>query len=127
MSDATTQDIRVQVIAEYLAEQSEPDKQRFVFAYHIKISNNGDQAVQLIDRHWLITNGRGEMEEVHGTGVVGLQPTIHPGEHFSYSSGCPLDTPVGTMEGHYDMKAADGSRFKARIGVFRLAQPGALH
>ena len=127
MSDTRTQDIRIQVTPEYLPEQSAPQDSRYVFAYHIEISNHGDKPVQLIDRHWLITNGRGEMEEVHGSGVVGLQPVIHPGEHFRYSSGCPLDTPVGTMEGHYDMQTTEGERFKARIGVFRLAQPGSLH
>ena len=127
MSDTSTNGIRIQVVAEYIPEQSQPQSDRFVFAYHIDISNHGDQTVQLLDRHWLITNGRGEMEEVHGSGVVGLQPIIHPGEHFRYSSGCPLDTPVGTMEGHYDMKPRDGELFEARIGVFRLAQPGSLH
>ncbi|MGJ8670560.1 MAG: Co2+/Mg2+ efflux protein ApaG [Oceanococcus sp.] len=127
MSDTSTQGIRIQVVAEYLPEQSQPQRDRFVFAYHIDIGNHSDHVVQLMDRHWLITNGRGEMEEVRGSGVVGLQPIIHPGEHFRYSSGCPLDTPVGTMEGHYDLKTGDGEIIKARIGVFRLAQPGSLH
>ncbi len=127
MSDTSTNGIRILVTPEYLEDHSEPQDEHFVFAYHIEIRNHSEQEVQLLDRHWLITNGRGEMEEVHGSGVVGLQPVIHPGEHFRYSSGCPLDTPVGTMEGHYDMKAGDGSKFKARIGVFRLAQPGCLH
>lgn len=127
MSDTTTRGVRIQVTVEYLSEQSQPHANRYLFAYHIEISNLGEQSVQLIDRHWLITNGRGEMEEVRGAGVVGLQPHIHPGESFRYSSGCPLDTPVGTMEGFFGMQDAQGATFKARINVFRLAQPGALH
>lgn len=128
MSDTTSHSIRVQVTPEFLPEQSSPQTQRFVFAYHVEISNLGNEAVQLIDRHWLITNGQGEMEEVHGDGVVGLQPVIHPGERFSYSSACPLATPVGTMEGHYGLRQLrDGAELKAHIGIFRLAMPGALH
>lgn len=120
--------VRVVVRPEYLAEESSPEQQRFLFAYHVEISNLGEEAVQLIDRHWLITNGKAEMEEVHGEGVVGLQPVIHPGEHFNYSSACPLSTPVGTMEGHYGMRKLDsGEDFKAHIDIFRLAMPGALH
>lgn len=127
MSDTTTRDVRIQVTPEYLPQQSQPEADRYLFAYHIEISNQGKDSVQLTDRQWLITNGRGEMEEVQGQGVVGLQPVIHPGESFSYSSGCPLDTPVGTMEGFYGMQTTHGETFRARVGVFRLAQPGMLH
>ncbi len=127
MSDTVSNAIRVKVTAEYLPEQSDPESERYLFAYHIEISNEGEQSVQLLSRHWLITNGRGEVEEVRGDGVVGLQPTIHPGESFRYTSGCPLETPVGTMEGSYTMLTADNVRFDAKIGVFRLALPGSLH
>lgn len=127
MSDTHTQGIRIVVAPEYLPQQSDPDSQRYLFAYHIEIHNEGEHTVQLLDRHWRITNGRGEVELVNGEGVVGLQPVIHPQESFRYSSGCPLDTPVGTMEGHYTMQRSDGERFDAAIGVFRLALPGSLH
>lgn len=128
MSDTTSDGIRIQVRPEYLAEQSRPEESKYLFAYHVEISNLGEEAVKLLDRHWLITNGQGDMEEVHGDGVVGLQPVIHPGEHFNYSSACPLSTPVGTMQGHYGMlKLESNEQVKAQIGIFRLAMPGALH
>lgn len=127
MSDTRTHGIRIIVEPEYLPQQSDPDSQRYLFAYHITIHNEGEESVQLIDRHWRITNGRGEVENVTGEGVVGLQPVIHPQESFRYSSGCPLDTPVGTMEGHYTMQRSSGERFEANIDVFRLALPGSLH
>ncbi len=122
-----SQAIHISVTPEYLPEQSDPGAERYLFAYHIEIENRGEQPVQLLRRYWRITNGRGETEEVRGDGVVGLQPLIHPGERFRYSSGCPLETPVGTMEGEYTMRDADGREFIAPIGVFRLALPGSLH
>ncbi len=122
-----SQAIRIHVTPEYLPEQSDPAAERYLFAYHIEIENQGDKPVQLLRRYWRITNGRGETEEVRGDGVVGLQPLIHPGESFRYSSGCPLETPVGTMEGEYTMRDAAGEEFIAPIDVFRLALPGSLH
>lgn len=127
MSDTLTRDIRIQVQPEYLPEQSDPAAERYLFAYHVRISNQGRETVRLLSRRWEITDGRGDVEEVTGDGVVGLQPTIEPGESFDYSSGCPLTTPVGTMHGHYVMQAESGERFNAMIGVFRLAAPGSLH
>ena len=127
MSDTRTRHVRIKVTPEYLPKQSDPEQPRYVFAYHIQIINEGDVQVKLIDRCWLITNGRGELEEVRGAGVVGLQPVIHPHESFRYSSGCPLDTPVGTMQGHFTMQLENGERFEANIDVFRLAAPGSLH
>ena len=127
MSDTLTDGIRVRVRSEYLPQQSDPEAQRYLFAYHIEISNESPRKIQLLEREWIITNGRGEVEKVQGEGVVGLQPEIHPGESFRYSSGCPLDTPVGTMEGHYLCRDEDGRRIEVRIGVFRLALPMSLH
>ncbi|PKM30907.1 MAG: Co2+/Mg2+ efflux protein ApaG [Gammaproteobacteria bacterium HGW-Gammaproteobacteria-11] len=119
--------VEVGVITRYLREQSDPGAQRFAFAYTVHIRNHGNQAVQLIDRRWLITDGNGKVREVVGDGVVGEQPLIQPGAEYTYSSGCLLDTPVGSMEGHYGMLAADGSRFNAQIQRFRLAMPNALN
>lgn len=128
MSDTTTRQVRIRVEPEYLPAQSTPQSQRWLFAYHVTIENQGSVAVQLLNRHWVITNGEGEVDEVRGPGVVGQQPQLQPGESFSYTSGCPLDTPVGTMHGEYEMQLADsGERFLARIAPFRLAVPGALN
>lgn len=127
MSETLTHGVRVSVRPEYLPQQSHPGAGRYLFAYHVRIRNEGEQTVQLLSRRWLITNGRGQSEEVVGPGVIGEQPTLAPGEAFDYSSGCPLDTPVGTMQGHYVMQTPDGSTFHAIIGVFRLAAPGSLH
>ena len=120
--------VTVSVKPEYLPAQSVPQHDRWLFAYTITIENHGHSAVQLLNRHWVITNGEGETDEVRGPGVVGLQPVIEPGEGFSYTSGCPLDTPVGTMHGEYEMLVvATGEHFMARIAPFRLAVPGALN
>lgn len=120
--------VSVSVKPEYLPAQSLPQLDRWLFAYTVTISNHGPAPVQLLNRHWVITNGEGETDEVRGPGVVGLQPVIEPGESFSYTSGCPLDTPVGTMHGEYEMQVvATGERFKAKIAPFRLAVPGALN
>jgi ApaG protein len=120
--------VAVRVRSEYLAGQSQPQAERWLFAYHVEIHNLGQEPVQLLSRHWIITNGNGAVDEVRGPGVVGLQPVIEPGEHFAYSSGCPLDTPVGTMHGSYEMQVvATGEQFKAAIAPFRLAVPGALN
>ncbi|GGH93419.1 Co2+/Mg2+ efflux protein ApaG [Pseudomonas fluvialis] len=119
--------IVVSVRSEYLAEQSQPEQQRYAFAYHIRIHNQGELPAQLLSRHWLITDGNGDVQEVRGAGVVGQQPLLAPGEHFDYSSGTLLTTAVGIMQGSYQMQASDGHAFDAPIAPFRLAVPGALH
>ena len=126
MSDPRYQ-IDVSVVTRYLTEQSDPDNDRFAFAYTITVQNNGSVKARLMSRHWLITNGDGEVEEVRGAGVVGQQPLIEPGDSHTYSSGAVLTTRVGTMQGSYQMFAEDGKHFDAPIAPFRLAVPGALH
>jgi ApaG protein len=120
-------DIRIQVVTQYVDEQSEPDSDRYVFAYTITISNEGDVAAQLISRHWIITDANGKVQEVNGDGVVGEQPHLYPGEVFRYSSGAVLETPVGAMQGLYRMEAEGGIYFDAPIPPFTLAVPGLLH
>jgi ApaG protein len=111
---------RVEVVPEYLPEQSAPERAVHTFAYTITITNSGDVPAQLISRHWTITNGAGEIEEVKGLGVVGHQPLLKPGESFQYSSGCRLRTPTGTMQGSYFFVAEDGERFDIEIPAFVL-------
>ncbi|HET9108699.1 MAG TPA: Co2+/Mg2+ efflux protein ApaG [Steroidobacteraceae bacterium] len=118
--------IRVQVATAYLDEQSSPSEQRYVFSYTITIRNEGERAAQLLTRHWIITDANGRVKEVRGEGVVGEQPRLEPGQGFRYSSGAVLETPVGTMEGSYQMVDAEGQRFDAAIAPFRLAIPGIL-
>ncbi len=120
-------DIRVQVATNYVGEQSEPDAGRYVFAYTITISNDGDVPARLMSRHWVITDANGKVQEVSGDGVVGEQPRLNPGEQFRYSSGAVLETPVGAMQGLYRMKADNGVNFDAPIAPFTLAVPGVLH
>jgi ApaG protein len=120
-------DIQVQVATSYINDQSEPDADRYVFAYTITISNSGDVAAKLISRHWVITDANGKVQEVSGDGVVGEQPHLNPGEEFRYSSGAVLETPVGAMQGLYRMKADDGFDFDAPIAPFTLAVPGLLN
>ncbi len=119
--------IDVEVIPEYLPEQSEPENNRYVFAYHILIANKGSMAAQLISRHWIITDANGGINEVRGEGVVGEQPWLAAGDEHEYSSFCILETPVGVMQGSYQMVAEDGSEFEAEIPLFSLAVPGALN
>ncbi len=119
--------IEVEVESDYIPEQSLPEERRYVFAYTITIRNQGTHAAQLISRRWLITDGDGRHQEVHGPGVVGEQPHLAPGESYRYTSGTVLDTPVGTMQGSYQMLADDGREFDAEIPVFTLAQPNTLH
>ncbi|HEK0908392.1 Co2+/Mg2+ efflux protein ApaG [Pseudomonas machongensis] len=126
MSDPRYQ-IDVNVVTRFLKEQSDPENNRFAFAYTITVSNNGTLKAKLRARHWLITNGDGAVEEVRGDGVIGQQPTIDPGQSYTYSSGAVISTRVGTMQGSYQMFAEDGTRFDAEIAPFRLAVPGALH
>jgi ApaG protein len=118
--------IEIRVATQYLEEQSEPAAERYVFAYRIRISNRGEAAAKLLRRHWVITDSNGKIQEVRGDGVVGEQPRIAPGEAFEYSSGAIIETPVGTMQGSYEMERADGQRFDAPIEAFRLAVPGII-
>lgn len=128
MSDTTTRGIRILVEPRYLPDQSEPDEHHFLFAYHIVIRNEGSETVQLLSRHWVITDGDGDIEEVNGPGVVGFQPVLGPGEEFQYTSGCPLTTPVGTMHGEFNMIVSEtGEAFDAEIAPFTLALPRVLN
>jgi ApaG protein len=122
-SFAVTDGIAVRVQSQYLADQSSPKDDRFVFAYTITIANEGTRTAQLRTRHWIITDGRGAVEEVRGDGVVGEQPRLTPGQSFQYTSGCVLTTSVGTMQGTYRMWRDDGSYFDAVIAPFSLASP----
>ena len=126
MSDPRYQ-IDVSVVTRYLPEQSQPDQQRFAFAYTITVQNNGSLPAQLLSRHWVITDGDGHVEEVRGAGVIGQQPLIAAGQKHVYSSGSVIGTQVGNMQGSFLMRAEDGEQFKALIAPFRLAVPGALH
>jgi ApaG protein len=123
MSDTTTQGIRVGATAYYLPEESEPDERRWVFGYTIVIVNSGDDAAQLLSRHWVIIDAHGRREEVEGPGVVGETPRLAPGQAFKYQSFCPLRTEWGTMEGTYRFRRDDGSEFDAVIGRFYLRLP----
>jgi ApaG protein len=125
MYSETTNQIEVTVEPVYLEDQSTPDDGRYVWAYQIRIENQGDRAVQLINRHWRITDGTGRLQEVHGPGVVGEQPVLKPGQRFEYASGCPLPTPTGFMVGTYEMEYENGDRFDVRIPMFSLDSPHA--
>ncbi len=127
MTDTMTRGVRIVVQPRYVAEQSEPAKSHYLFAYHVTIRNESSETVQLLSRHWVITDGEGKVEEVRGPGVVGYQPTLKPGEQFQYTSGCPLGTPVGTMHGSYQMVTEDEEAFDAYIEPFRLAVPRMLN
>jgi ApaG protein len=122
-SDATTRGVRVEVESRFLEEKSDPARKRWFFAYDIRISNGGDEVVQLLNRHWIITDANGNVEEVKGPGVVGNQPVLAPGESFEYTSFCPLTTPFGTMEGSYQMVTDEGGTFDAVIAQFALSEP----
>jgi len=119
--------ISINVNTAYLAEQSDPSSDRYVFAYTITISNTGTVAAQLISRHWIITDAESVTQEVKGLGVVGEQPLLRPGESFEYTSGTAMATPVGTMHGSYQMVAEDGNKFDAEIPAFTLSMPRVLH
>ena len=125
MYQKETRAIEITVKPFYLEEQSEPDDSHFVFAYHIRIQNNGHDVVQLLNRYWQITDGRGRIQEVRGPGVVGEQPVLRPGEAFEYTSGCPLNTSTGIMVGTYEMETLDGERFDVDIPAFSLDAPDA--
>jgi len=120
----TTAGITVTVKPYYLEDQSEPEAQRFVWAYHVRIENNGQRTVQLRNRYWRITDSRGGIQEVRGAGVVGEQPVLRPGDSFEYTSGTPLPTPSGIMGGTYQMEASEtGERFDVAIPSFSLDSP----
>lgn len=119
----TTDGVTVRVSVSYLPEQSEPRRGRWFWAYHIRIENESDRTVQLLTRHWVITDGRGARHSVEGEGVVGEQPLIAPGASFDYVSGCPLQTPTGAMQGSYRLVAEDGVQFDAAIPKFALFAP----
>lgn len=127
MSDSTKHHVEVTAEPEYVAEHSDPEKDRYVFVYTIHIHNRGSEAAQLLSRHWVITDANGQVEEVAGDGVVGEQPLIRPEEAHEYSSFCELQTRVGCMEGSYTMRGSDGTIFEAPIPAFTLAVPGSLN
>lgn len=122
-ASATSHGVVVRVAPNFLPEQSQADQGRWFWSYHIRIENQGDAPVQLLTRHWKITDGRGMVNHVDGDGVVGEQPLLHPGESHDYVSGCPLATPSGIMEGHFRFIREDGSTFLAEIPKFKLVAP----
>ncbi len=124
---AKNYEIAVSARTRYIAEQSDPEQSRYVFAYTIVISNTGSMPARLISRHWVITDTDNKVQEVRGRGVIGEQPLIKPGESFEYTSGTAIATPVGTMRGSYQMTAEDGTEFEAAIEPFTLAMPRVLH
>lgn len=118
---ATTDGVTVRVAVNFLPEQSRVDAGKWFWVYHIRIENDSDQDIQLLSRHWRITDGRGVVNFVDGEGVVGEQPLLAPGQSHDYVSGCPLGTPQGSMQGHYTMRRADGTRLEVAIPFFPLA------
>ena len=125
--DRVEQNIMINVETFYVEAQSNPEEDRYVFAYTITITNGGQQTCQLLDRHWVITNATGDVEEVRGEGVVGKQPTLQPNERFEYTSGAVIETPVGAMQGEYGFVDAQGARFEVDIPVFSLSVPNVVH
>ena len=123
MYSATTRAIRVTVKPMYLAEQSSPVDDHYVWAYHVQIENLGEEVVQLLARHWRITDSMGRVQEVRGAGVVGEQPVLNPGDSFEYTSGTPLPTPSGIMVGSYEMESQNGERFEIDVPAFSLDSP----
>jgi ApaG protein len=122
-SEATTRGVVVKVESSFISERSDPMRNRWFFSYRIRIANLGDEVVQLISRHWIITDAHGNIEEVKGPGVVGQQPVLEPGEEYEYTSFCPLATPFGTMHGSYQMTTENGETFDAEIAQFALSEP----
>jgi ApaG protein len=127
MSSAVTEGIRVTVKSEYIAERSSPASNKYAFAYNVRIANEGQKVAQLRSRHWIITDGDGQVQEVRGDGVVGAQPVLRPGQHFEYTSWCVIQTPHGSMRGTYQMVREDGDEFDAVIAPFPLALPYSLN
>jgi ApaG protein len=126
-SEALTEGLRVAVRARYSAAHSDPQAGNWFFVYTIRLSNEGSSKLKLLSRHWLINDSTGRAEEVRGPGVIGEQPELDPGEEFEYTSGCPLPTPFGSMQGRYEIAREDGSTFEAEIAKFELREPRALH
>ena len=122
-----TNNIEVEVETSYIADQSAPDQNRYVFAYTVTIRNEGSAPAKLLTRHWIINDANGNVQEVHGEGVVGEQPYLRPGDSFRYTSGTVIETPVGSMEGSYQMITDDGHPFDASIPAFTLSLPNTLH
>jgi ApaG protein len=127
VSTAVTQGIRVDVKTQYLSERSSPMSRQYVFAYTIRITNEGTTTAQLRSRHWIITDADGKVQEVRGDGVIGAQPTLRPGQHFEYTSGCVLATARGAMRGTYQMVREDGTKFDATVAEFPLAMPHSIN
>lgn len=126
-SEAITKGIRVHVESQYDPTRSRPQQNQWFFLYTVRIANESAVTVQLVSRHWIITDATDHVEEVRGPGVVGEQPVLAPGQSFEYTSGCPLTTPFGTMHGTYQMVTSRGERFDAQIAVFTLSEPHTLH
>jgi ApaG protein len=127
LSDAVTEGIRVEVLSRHLPENSRPQQGVWVFQYTVRITNQGTRTVQLLSRHWIITDALERVREVKGAGVVGQQPVLAPGESFKYSSWCPLETPTGFMRGTYEMATENGERFSVEIAPFALKAPYTVH
>ena len=127
MSDTTTRGIRIEVESEYEPDRSSPFESYYFFSYHVRISNIGQETAQLLSRVWIITDSDGEVQTVEGPGVVGEQPVLQPGQSFTYTSGCPLRTPFGVMEGTYQMLTPTGEQFDAKIAPFTLSEPYTVH
>jgi ApaG protein len=127
MGETKKYDIKVTAQAFFLPDQSDEENDQYVFAYTIRIVNQGQVPAQVISRHWLITDAEEQVQEVRGMGVIGEQPVLKPGEHFEYTSGASINTIVGTMRGSYQMLAEDGTRFDATIPEFTLSVPRVLH
>lgn len=126
-SEAVTQGVRVHVTARYSPDRSQPLRNEWFFVYTIEITNEGPETVQLISRHWTITDAENNVQEVRGLGVVGQQPMLDPGESFEYTSGCPLTTPFGMMQGTYQMVTTHGDKFDAEVAPFALSEPHTVH
>jgi ApaG protein len=127
VSEAVTQHIRVEVMSRYAPENARQNEGEWLFEYTVRITNQGDETVRLVSRHWIITDGTGQVEEVRGPGVVGEQPVLAPGESFQYSSWCPLKTPTGVMRGTYSMVTKEGDQFEIAIAPFALRARYTVH
>ncbi len=127
MFEATTRKVRVQVEPSFVRDESDPSQDYYFFAYKVRIQNGGELPLQLMSRHWVIKDAFGNVEEVRGPGVVGLQPKLKPGEMFEYSSFCPLNTPTGSMQGTYQMVSEKGETFDVEIPLFILSEPNHYH